>query len=56
MKVQKCVHVYEIYPNFWMRSGALSSESAQSLLPLLEQRASVHPIFATSPGIAAAVW
>ena len=38
-----------------LASQALSFESAQSLLPLLEQRASVHPLFATSPGIAAAV-
>ena len=38
-----------------LASQALSFESAQFLLPLLEQRANVHPLFATSPGIAAAV-
>ena len=37
------------------KGANVSFESAQSLLPLLEQRASVHPLFATSPGIAAAV-
>ena len=38
-----------------LASQALSFESALSLLPLLEQGASVHPLFATSPGLAAAV-
>ena len=36
-------------------SQALSFESAYSLLPLVEQRARVHPLFATPPGIVAAV-
>ena len=38
-----------------LASQALSFESAQFLLPLVEQRANMHPLFATSPGIAAAV-
>ena len=33
-----------------LASQALSFESAYSLLPLVEQRARVHPLFATSPG------
>ena len=38
-----------------LASQALSFESAYSLLPLVEQRASAHPLFAPSPGLAAAV-
>ena len=38
-----------------LASQALSFESAQSLLSLVEQRARAHPLFATSPGIAVAV-
>ena len=38
----------DIWLNFRMRSGA-------NVLPLVEKRARVHPLFATPPGIAAAV-
>ena len=38
-----------------LASQALSFQSVLFLLPLVEQRARVHPLFATSPGIAAAV-
>ena len=38
-----------------LASQALSFELQESLLPLVEQRARVHPLFATPLGIAAAV-
>ena len=38
-----------------LASQALSFEAAKFLLPLVEQRARVHPLFAIPPGIAAAV-
>ena len=44
---------YLHHPSTCLASQALSFESAQSRLALLEQRARVHPIFPSSPGLAA---
>ena len=44
---------YLHHPGTCLASQALSFESAQSLLALLEQRARVHLLFSTSPGLAA---
>ena len=41
------------HPGTHLASQAISSESAQSLLALLEQCARVHLLFSTSPGLAA---
>ena len=46
---------YLHHPSTCLASQALSFESAQSRLALLEQRARVHPIFSSSPGLAASL-